>query len=199
MELKPLSAIFLSASIRTKLLGTYHEIASPSLIRNAVRQSIITISKEHQIVCGGDPPILDFLINAIEDVKSVQANSFVLYHSSYFQYDFVEKEHLFECVTKVHGVRGDKAASLVTMRKKMLSRNDLVGAVFIGGMDGVEVEHQIFKYYHPNTKVLAISSPGAGSLNLALDNGYFSEENLENEDFESIIQNYLTQIPIRAY
>ena len=65
-------------------------------------------------------------------------------------------------------------------------------------MDGVEVEHQIFKFFHPNTKVLAITSPGAGALNLALDHGYYSEENLENHDFENIIQKYLSNMPHEA-
>lgn len=36
------------------------------------------------------------------------------------------------------------------MRETLLSRADLVAAVFIGGMDGVENELAIFQRCHPN-------------------------------------------------
>ncbi len=77
------------------------------------------------------------------------------------------------------------------MREQMLSRKDLIGAVFIGGMDGVEVEYDIFRRFNPEAFVLPIAAPGGAALNLARDNGYFSGRALEDIDFATLFSRYL--------
>jgi len=61
------------------------------------------------------------------------------------------------------------------MREEMIVKNDFCAAIFIGGMEGVEDEYQLFKQAHPNSPVFPIASTGAASRIL-----YF-EENFRNE------------------
>jgi len=74
------------------------------------------------------------------------------------------------------------------MREEMLSRDDLVAAVFIGGMEGVEAEHELFRKFHPAAKVLPVPSPGGAALNLAKDQGYFADADLGDVDFAQLFQ-----------
>ena len=78
------------------------------------------------------------------------------------------------------------------MREQMLSREDLVAAVFIGGMEGVEAEHELFKPFHPGAKVLPVPSPGGAALNLSKDRGYFADEDLADVDFARLFHTQLT-------
>jgi hypothetical protein len=71
------------------------------------------------------------------------------------------------------------------MRRQMLSRTDLIAAVFIGGMSGVEIEHDIFRAHNPHAKVLPIASTGGAALNLARHYGY-DQAAIDNIDFASI-------------
>ena len=77
------------------------------------------------------------------------------------------------------------------MREQMLSREDLSAAVFIGGMDGVEAEHELFRRFHPAAKVVPVSSPGGAALNLAKDHGYFTGEALADVDFAQLFHAHL--------
>ena len=43
----------------------------------------------------------------------------------------------------------------------MLSRDDLVAAVFIGGMEGVIAEHALFAEFHPTATVITIPAAAA--------------------------------------
>jgi hypothetical protein len=69
------------------------------------------------------------------------------------------------------------------MRKKMLSRDDLVEAVFIGGMEGIFEEYTLFTELHPKAKILAVPAPGGAARQLAERLGVKGETNLQNVDF----------------
>jgi len=45
----------------------------------------------------------------------------------------------------------------------MFSENEFAAAVFIGGMDGIEVEYNMFQEYHPKAIILPIASTGAAT------------------------------------
>jgi len=74
----------------------------------------------------------------------------VLYQSRFFQPDFPEENKYFDNVVLVDAVPGDREASLLLLREAMVSREDLTGAAFIGGMEGVEAECALFERFHPN-------------------------------------------------
>jgi len=119
--------------------------------------------------------------------------SVVLYQSKFFEDRYPEENKRFKNVVFTESVPNDRAASLLVMREKMLSREDLIAAVFIGGMDGVEAEHELFKKLRPGAKILPVPSPGGAALNLAKDQGYFSDVDLLDVDFARL---FYTQLAV---
>ena len=188
-----MSAIFLSASVPLVDRGTYHETANPFLIQCAVRELVIAVIRQHKIVWGGHPAITPMIWSICEDLGADYAQSVVLYQSSFFEDRYPEENKLFKNVVFTEAVPNDRDASLLIMREKMLSREDLVAAVFIGGMEGVEVEHEIFRRFHPASKVLPVPAPGGAALNLAKEHSYFPEAELADVDFARLFHLYLTE------
>lgn len=188
-----MSAIFLSASVPLIDRGTYHETANPFLIQCAVRELVIAVVRQHKIVWGGHPAITPMIWSICEDLGVDYAKSVVLYQSRFFEERYPEENKLFKNVVFTEAIPNDRDASLLLMREKMLSREDLVAAVFIGGMEGVEVEHEIFRQFHPASKVLPVPAPGGAALNLAKDYSYIPYEELADVDFARLFHLHLTE------
>ncbi|MGP1717074.1 MAG: hypothetical protein ACTS9Y_07840 [Methylophilus sp.] len=193
-----MGAIFLSASVPLTHRGTYHETANPFLIQCAVREMVISVIRQHRIIWGGHPAITPMLWSICEDLGVDYAEAVVLYQSRFFADDYPEENRKFGNVIFTDAVAGDREASVLHMRKEMLSRQDLTGAVFIGGMEGVETEHAIFKYYHPDASVLPVPSPGGAALTLALDHGYGTQTDLADIDFARLFHTHFSYPNIRA-
>jgi len=187
-----MSAIFLSASVPLVDRGTYHETANPFLIQCAVRELIMAVVRHHKIVWGGHPAITPMIWSICEDLGMDYSQSVVLYQSKFFEDRYPEENKRFQNVVFTDAVPDDRDASLLFMRETMLSREDLVAAVFIGGMEGVEIEHDIFRRFHPTSKVLPVPSPGGAALNLAKEHGYFSDADLVDVDFARLFHAHLT-------
>ncbi|ARS53533.1 hypothetical protein [Kushneria konosiri] len=186
-----MGAIFLSASIPVIGRGQYYETATPFLIQCAVRELAIATVRRHKIVWGGHPAITPMMWNICEDLGANYKESVILYQSRFFEGRYPEENQRFDNVIYTNPVPGDIKGSLQLMREQMLSREDLIGAVFIGGMDGVEVEYDIFRRFNPEAFVLPVAAPGGAALNLARDKGYFNDRELENIDFATIFNRYL--------
>ena len=114
----------------------------------------------------------------------------MLYQSAYFQDRFPDDNRRFSNVVLVEPVADDRDASLLRMREAMLSRSDLVGAVFIGGMEGVEIEYELFRRFHPNATALPVASPGGAARRLAERLGYSTDE-LGDVDFARLFHTRL--------
>lgn len=186
-----MGAIFLSASIPVVGRGQYYETADPFLIQCAVREMAIATVRRHKIVWGGHPAITPMIWSICEDLGVEYTESVVLYQSRFFEGRYPEENQRFDNVVYTDLVPGDIQASLQSMREEMLSREDLIGAVFIGGMDGVEVEYEIFKRFNPEAFVLPVAAPGGAALNLARDKGYFDGPELDDIDFATLFNRYL--------
>jgi hypothetical protein len=144
-----MSAIFLSASIPVLGRGDYYQTADPFLIQTAVRELLTLSLGRRLIVWGGHPAITPMVWSVCEDLGVDYANAVVLYQSNYFRGIFPDENEHFGNVVYVDAVDGDLQASLSKMRGEMLSRNDFEAAVFIGGMEGILVEHTMFIESHP--------------------------------------------------
>lgn len=186
-----MSAIFLSASVPLVGRGSYHETANPFLIQCAVRELVIAVIRHHKIVWGGHPAITPMIWSICEDLKVDYSESVILYQSKFFKDSYPEENNRFHNVIFTAAVPNNRDASLLLMRERMLLRDDLVAAVFIGGMDGVETEHHLFRQFHPKATVLPVPSPGGAALNLAKDQGYFTGEDLINIDFAELFHTHL--------
>jgi hypothetical protein len=162
-----MDAIFLSASVPVIGRGRYHETANPFLIQTAVRELVISVIRTHRIVWGGHPSITPMIWNICEDLCVDYAKSVVLYQSRYFQDRFPEENERFGNVIFTDAVPNDREGSLAILRQAMLARTDLVAAVFIGGMEGVETELAMFQNLHPDGLIVPVAAPGGAARDIA--------------------------------
>lgn len=183
-----MSAIFLSASIPVVGRGDYHETADPFLIQIAVRELIMAVIRKHQIVWGGHPAITPMIWAICQDLSINYSSSVILYQSRFFEDRFPEENNHFGNVVFSDAVHGDRDASLLLMRKEMLSRQDLKAAVFIGGMDGVEAEYNLFKNFHPDGEILPVPATGGAALQLAKQIGGLEEDGLRDVNFARLFR-----------
>ena len=184
--------IFLSASIPKKNRGHYYDSASPFLIQCAVRELIISVIKDYRIVWGGHPAITPMIWTICQDLGIDYSSSVLLYQSRYFEKFFPEENRRFDNVVIVDAVDNDRNASLLQMRRAMLSREDLCAAVFIGGMEGILEEYDLFKEYHPEAVVLPVPSSGGAALDLAKAIGAGDGSYLQDVDFVRFYHQQLT-------
>jgi len=189
-----MSAIFLSASVPLVGSGDYHETANPFLIQCAVRELTMAVIRQHQIVWGGHPAITPMILAICEDLGVDYFHSVILYQSKFFEDCYPAEIKNFQNVVYTEAISDDLDASLQAMREKMLSRKDLVAAVFIGGMEDVEIEHKLFIQFHSTAMVLPVPSPGGAALNLAKVHGYFAESDLADVDFARFFRTHLAEI-----
>ena len=181
-----MSAIFLSASVPVIGRGDYHETANPFLIQTAVRELVIAVIRQHTIVWGGHPSITPMIWAICEGLGVDYARKVVLYQSDFFEDRFPEENGRFGNVVFTEAVGGDRDASLLHMREIILSREDLVAAIFIGGMEGVEHEYELFRRFHPQAIALPVPAPGGAALQLAQRIGELDELRRCDIDFARI-------------
>ncbi|MDL2322855.1 hypothetical protein LJC52_02610 [Bacteroidales bacterium OttesenSCG-928-A17] len=198
--------IFLSASIPLpERHPKYYETADIIAIRDAVIALVSIVLPKHRIIWGGHPSITPLIYYSMErmiinnlrrDDWSVQLSEeeitlvdsnlkdkiqkhVTLYQSRFFEDKFPEDNNKFENIIFTDNV-DDIHSSVQLMRERMLSENEFSAAVFIGGMDGIEVEYKMFKEKYPDALLLPIASTGAATK-LVYDNQF--PEELKNERF----------------
>jgi len=214
--------IFLSASIPLpERHPKYYETADIIAIRDAVIALASLALTQHKIIWGGHPSITPLIYYVIErmlinklkredwdlplterenhviesQLKGKIQKHVLLYQSKYFEDDFPPENSKFKNVRLTEN-KGDIHSSIQYMRYKMFTENEFSAAVFLGGMDGIEVEFNMFKEYHPKALLLPIASTGAATK-IVYDNLF--PENLKNERFlkdygyMSLFQKYLIE------
>lgn len=184
--------IFLSASVPEHGRGNFYESADPFLIQFAVRELITVCLGRRRVVWGGHPSITPMVHAVCKDFGMDFAPPVVLYQSRFFENRFPEDNKYFETVL-VDGVEGDLAGSLVALRRAMLSR-PIEAAVFVGGMEGIFQEYEMFRAMHgSNAHVLSLSAPGGAARQLAEGAqpiGYDARD-LDRIDFARLFQERL--------
>jgi hypothetical protein len=186
-----MNAVFLSASVPVVGRGTFHETADPFLIQTAVRELVTSVIGHLRIVWGGHPAITPMVWAICEDLGVKYADAVVLYQSRFFEAQFPAENARFGNVVLIDPVTGDREASLRRMREAMLSRPDLTAAVFIGGMEGVAEEYEMFRRFHPDAVVLPLSAPGGAARLLAERIGGDYGPALESVDFARLFKTAL--------
>jgi SLOG cluster3 family len=163
-----MGTIFLSASVPVVGRGDYYKTADPFLIQFAVRELIMSSIRDWKIVWGGHPAITPMIATICQDMKVDYVQAVTLYQSKFFATEFPPENNSFNNIVLVDEVVSDRQQSLHKMRKAMLSRPDLEAAVFIGGMEGVEIEYEMFTRYHPRARVIPVAATGGAALQLAM-------------------------------
>ncbi|HJV74899.1 MAG TPA: hypothetical protein VJ654_11800 [Noviherbaspirillum sp.] len=169
-------SIFLSASVPVRGRGDYWKTADPLLIQSAIRALATTALGRRRIVWGGHPAITPMLMEACNELGLEYGKSVHLYLSLFFKEEFPDENKFFQNVTYVDPVDNDREKSLAKMREQMLSRSDLEAAVFIGGMDGIEVEANLFTRFHPGKQQIYVASTGGATQELAIRTGMSVDE-----------------------
>ena len=162
--------------------------ADPFLIQFAVRELVTAVIRDLKIVWGGHPAITPMIWTICEDLNISYSEAVILYQSRFFEGQFPPENSHFDNIILVDAVSGDRDASLSRMRTKMLSRSDLKAAVFIGGMEGIEVEYKMFKDFHPDAKVLLVAAPGGAARELAVQMSNADDADLETVDFARLFR-----------
>lgn len=172
--------IFLSASTPLPERDPkYIETADIIAIRDAVIALTTVVLPQHRIIWGGHPSITPLIYYVMQKLNLNIQNHVLLYQSLFFKDKFPPDNNKFENIVFTENA-GDVHSSVQHMRKRMLSENSFAAAVFIGGMDGIEVEYNMFRKYHPDALLLPIASTGAATK-LIYDNQF--PEELKNERF----------------
>lgn len=164
MANKNLNKIFLSASIPSPERDKkYYDTADILAIRDSVRAlATIVIPKAH-LVWGGHPSITPLIKFIMDKMNSDVREHVTLYQSLFFEKYFPKDNAAFGSIV-LTDKKDNLKESIFIMRERMFSENDFKVGIFIGGMEGVEDEFEMFIDANPNAITLPIASTGAASL-----------------------------------
>jgi SLOG cluster3 family len=159
-----------------ELSTRYVQSAQPQRIRLAVMELTKAALMRHaQLIFGAHPAISPMVLEAARNV-GVEPDSILIFQSDFFANRIPRSTlaladwsagRLF--LTPQRPARRQYNArkeSLGKMRSLMVSPPNLRGAIFVGGMEGVEEEAKLFKSAHPNLPCYAIASTGSAALDL---------------------------------
>jgi len=157
-------SIFLSASIPLphrdpKYLETVDVVA----IRDSIRALVSVVVPDGQIVFGGHPAITPLIRLLVREMALNVREHVILYQSLFFKPQFPREVSEFEEVRLIEAEANDRDASLAKMRQTMISAHTFDAGIFIGGMEGVEIEYDIFRELHPGKPAYPIASTGAAA------------------------------------
>jgi SLOG cluster3 family len=186
-------SIFLSASTPDpKRDPKYHSTADLSAIRDAVRALVTVSVPTYRIVWGGHPSITPLVRVIVEGMGMTSGDLFGVFQSNFFK-DVLPKDNAaFEMVVMTRAARlkpQDKAkaaaavgpntsdeakqratrqavkkASLDIMRRQMIGSAPFAAGFFIGGMEGVEEEYDMFRQMHQAAPAYPVASTGGAAL-----------------------------------
>lgn len=158
-----LKNIFLSASIplpqrNRKYIGTADIIA----IRDAVIALATSVLPFHRLIWGGHPSITP-LVNYVMEKNNLDIQEHVkIYQTKFFEKFYPEDNNKFKNVIQTANL-GNRDESLFLMRKTMFESCQFDAGIFIGGMEGVEEEYELFKKQHPEALIIPLASTGAAA------------------------------------
>jgi hypothetical protein len=196
MAKQNLNKVFLSASIpnpdRDKL---YYDTADVVAIRDAVRGLATVVIPKAHLVWGGHPSITPLIRYVMKRIHADLKTHVTLYQSLFFKDEFSEDNISFENIVWTES-RNSREESLMIMRSKLLGENDFKAGIFIGGMEGVIAEFELFKKMHPTALVLPIASTGAAAKILYENRKSQFADSLGNDYaymalFRSLLSDYL--------
>jgi len=203
-----MKSIFLSASIPLKDRDPkYYNSTDVIAIRDAVLALVeVCLKNNIRIVWGGHPAITPLVYQSIKQQKIGNDSmnyhelekSFIqkyirLFQSDWYSGKFPKDNDFFENITFTQSGR-DVLTSLEIMRDSMLSSEDFVAGVFIGGMEGVEKEYRLFSQKHPNAICIPVASTGAAAAiiyNTYKQIRHFDRDLLCNYAYNSLFCKYL--------
>ena len=87
-----------------------------------------------------------------------------IYQTKFFERFYPEDNNKFKNVIQTENL-GDRDESLFLMRKTMFESCQFDAGIFIGGMEGVEEEYELFRKQHPEAFDNSIGEYRSSGLN----------------------------------
>ncbi len=185
--------IFLSASIPSAARDPkYYETADVIAIRDAVLAiTSVLLSNDCRLIWGGHPSITKLIAQVLRHYGKEANQHVTLYQSKHFEKYFPLENEEVAHIIKIQDM-GNREDSLLEMRKCMLCGNEYEAAFFVGGMEGVEEEFNLFRKYHPEAKVFPVASTGAAAKFIYDENPRIYDLRLETElTYTSLVKELL--------
>ena len=158
-----LPLIFLSASVPVPGRDSkYTETADLMAIRDAVKALTVCIHNKAKLVWGGHPAITPIIRITLEALRVSIPDHHLLYQSREFEAEFPPDNQAFNDIVLTEK-QEDREVSLRHMRMEMLAGKPFSAAFFVGGMEGIEEEYELFRKLHPKTPTWPIASTGSAA------------------------------------
>jgi SLOG cluster3 family len=183
--------VFLSASVPLPTRNErYYSTADVVGIREAVKALLISVLPQGTIVFGGHPAITPMASILTRELFPNRIEHLVLYQSLEFEGRFPPEVLDFSRVTYTSKSEAGQTDSLRIMRERMIGDYIYDAAIFIGGMEGVVEEFEMFKAAHPKAKLLPLASTGAAALEI-FNSGEFDPDFRDDSTYSTIFRRKL--------
>ncbi|WP_443478351.1 hypothetical protein ACLIMP_22020 [Novosphingobium aerophilum] len=188
--MNPNGAVFLSAGVPDPAAKHFMGEADTAAITAAVSALLYVTLGRRQLVWGGHPAITP-MVWAHAEAMGVDYGAWVkLYQSEFFEDEFPKETALFDNVVVTPEVPEDMAASLAIMREQMLDDTSFGAAVFVGGMQGIMDEFELFKAKAPDAAILPIMTAGGAAAILGQQIGA-DPEFAQERDYVALLHHQL--------
>lgn len=196
MAKQDLNRIFLSASIpypeRDK---RFYDTADIIAIRDAVRALATVVIPKAHLVWGGHPSITPLIRFVMERMNVNLKNHITLYQSLFFEDKFPKDNFAFENIVLTER-KDNRDESLKLMRNTLINDNNFKVGIFIGGMEGINDEYELFRQRHSTALILPIASTGAAAKILYDEQTQHYDSRLQNDYaymalFKDLLKDYI--------
>lgn len=154
----------------------YVDSARPERIRAAVVSlALAAVTRKFRLVFGAHPAISPMILTAARDAGA-PPESIIIFQSEFYlgrlpsaTLELASWDAGLLVITKAAPERPTATrspASLTLMRELMVGVPGLTGAVFVGGMEGVEEEAALFNLAHHDLPRYAVASSGSAAAEL---------------------------------
>jgi len=185
-------AVFLSASIPNPNTWT-GSFSAPEITDAVVAFARVFLTAGVRLVSAAHPTIAPLLLYVAAEIEPRQTERVVIYQSQLFEDVLPTATRRFEAedigqVIWTEAREGDPLVretwgpSLDLMRRQMLSETDPRAAIFIGGMEGIQVEYELFREVFPDRPTYAIGYPGGEARRLSEQRDSPLGSRLANDD-----------------
>ncbi|MXY57583.1 MAG: hypothetical protein F4029_11480 [Gammaproteobacteria bacterium] len=165
--------IFLSASFPSGKRGTRFEPFDPGAIADAVTAvARAVLLAKGRLLFGGHPTITPLVLMVASELEIEGAVD--VFQSQWFAGQITRETRTLEEAGfgEIHWTpeRATREQSLETMREVMLAHDrKLIAGVFVGGMEGVREEFDLFRRFQPLVPRVSLAGPGGAAARLPMD------------------------------
>jgi hypothetical protein len=164
--------VFLSASIPLpNRHRRFYDTADILAIREAVKALVEIVLPVGRLTCGGHPTITPLLALFVREAK-LDADHLTIFQSTLHKAVLPPENAAFADVRMINAVGNDVEASHKKMRDAMLASRPFKAAVFIGGMEGIHIEAEMFADRWPAGTLIPVGTTGAAASELAMEDRF---------------------------